>query len=238
MNLKTHSMDLDYVDLLSNLKGMTKENRIKYIDFLFESFNNNLHVSFGKYFQFAKSEKGKYIKEPILWKVLNIATYKDDGYLLLLSKYLIDTHHFSYENNKYKTSDIRKFLNEEFYQVVFTKAEKNKIVPIMIEDEQDSVFLLSKEDYENPSYFKGNYDRLASCTDYTLYRRGYQSNYTKSGTYWTRSKNPSKTSKGVMIINHYGEIKSWSPYHRCPGWHHSFSPMNYETVRPAIKIKL
>lgn len=238
MNLKTHSMNKEYVDIISNLKGISKKEKIKYIDFLFECYNGKLCVSFGKYYQFAKNNKNQYIKEPILWQVLNNETYRDDGYLLLLSKYLIETYHFSYYSNQYKTSDIRKFLNEDFFHLAFTKVEQNMIVPIMIEDEKDSIFLLSKEDYENPKYFSDDNDRLASCTYYTLYRRGYQSTYTKSGTYWTRTSNPSKTAKGVMIINHYGKITSWSPYHKCPGWHHSFSAMNYETVRPSIRIRL
>jgi len=238
MNLKTHSMNQDYVDILSNIKGMSKEDKIKCIDFLFDSYNSNLNVSFGKYFQFAQNEKGHYIKEPILWKILNNTTYKDDGYLLLLSKYLIETYHFSYHNNKYKTSDIRKFLNEEFFHLAFTKVEKNKIAPITIEDEKDSVFLLSKEDYENPNYFTDDNSRKASCTDYAISLRGYQSKTTQSGTYWTRSSGSSKSSKGVVIINHKGRITSWRPYHTCPGWHHSFSSMAYETVRPAIIIGL
>jgi hypothetical protein len=226
---------LNYIEAT---KGMLKAERISFLIDLIEKNNHDFYVYFGSYYQFSVNKKGGFIKEPLLWKVMNHKTIKDDRYLLLLSKYLVDTLHFSYESNEYRTSTIRQALNESFYDVAFTKRHKKKIIPITIDDYTDNVFLLSKEDYENPDYFIDDDSRKASCTDYSIAFGGYQSKTTRAGTYWTRSKGASKTSKGVVIVNHYGRITSWRPYHKCPGWHRSFSSMAYETVRPAIRIKI
>ncbi|MCF7930480.1 MAG: DUF6273 domain-containing protein [Acholeplasmataceae bacterium] len=231
------TINQNYLDYIEATKGMSKADIIKLLIDLIEKSNNEFYIYFGSYYQFTKSE-GKFIKEPLLWKVLNYETIKDDGFLLLLSKYLIDTLHFSYENNNYRTSTIREDLNNYFYNKAFTKIDKKKIISTIIEDYTDNVFLLAKEDYENPNYFIDDNSRKASCTDYAIALMGYQSKTTLSGTYWTRSSRASKSSKAVVIINHYGKITSWRPYHTCPGWHHSFSAMAYETVRPAIRIRL
>jgi len=231
------TVNQNYLDYIEATKGMSKADIIKLLIELIGKNNNDFYIYFGSYYQFTKN-KGKFIKEPLLWKVLNYKTIKEDGFLLLLSKYLIDTLHFSYESNIYRTSTIREDLNNYFYNKVFTKIDKKKIIPTIIDDYTDNVFLLAREDYENPNYFTDDNSRKASCTDYAIFLRGYQSKTTHAGTYWTRSSGPSKSSKGVVIINHKGRITSWSPHHKCPGWHHSFSPMAYETVRPAIRIGL
>jgi hypothetical protein len=232
------STNQNYLDYMKATKGMKKNDRVNFISTFIEENINDCHIYFGSYFQFTKDNKDDYILEPILWRVLNYKTVKENGYLLLLSKYLLDTHHFNYGGNNYKTSDIRKELNGYFYNHAFTKNEQKKIIPMIIEDYVDNVFLLAKEDYENPIYFIDDDSRKASCTDFTLWTRGYQSKITHAGTYWTRSVGRGKYPKGVTIINHYGSISSWTSYHRCPGWHRGFAPMPYETIRPAIKIKI
>lgn len=228
----------NYVYYYEATKGMCKADKISFLIDCIGKYKNNFYIYCGSYYQYTKDVKGDFIKEPLLWKVLNYKTIKDDGFLLLLSKYLHDPVHFSYENNKYKTSAIRQELNNHFYNEAFTRSDKKKIIPTIIEDFTDNVSLLAREDYENPNYFINDNSRKANCTDYAISLRGYQSKTTHAGAYWTRSSGSSKSSRSVVIINHYGRITSWSSYHTCPGWHHGFSAMPYETVRPAIRIKI
>ncbi|MCK9218245.1 MAG: DUF6273 domain-containing protein [Firmicutes bacterium] len=225
------------IDYESETKGMRKEERISYLSSLFKESTSELYLSFGSYYQSKKNKSNEFIKEPIIWKILNFNTFQTDNYIFLLSKYLLDSHHFSFESNEYKTSDVRKFVNDHFYNNAFNKGEKKRINLTNIDDYSDYVFLLSKEDYETPQYFINDDSRKASCTDFALYNRGYQSSVAKAGVYWTRSKGK-KNLRSVTIIEQYGRITSWTSYHVCPGWHGGFCSMPYETIRPAIRIKI
>ena len=80
-------------------------------------------VVFGKYEQDICLSNGS---DPIVWRVLEIK----DGKALLLSEDVIDDHMF---NNKqgdttWETSSLRSFLNNDFYNDVFSDEEKAKIV--------------------------------------------------------------------------------------------------------------
>jgi hypothetical protein len=78
-----------------------------------------------------KNKKGDFIKEPISWKVLNHRTFKEDNYLLLLSDHLLDICPFSFSSNCYETSIVREGLNDDFYNLAFTKKEQKRIAPII-----------------------------------------------------------------------------------------------------------
>lgn len=225
-----------YLDYLQSTTGMLKSQRIQFLKDSINTCEHDFYIYFGSYWQFQKNDAGYFIKEPLLWRVLNKQTFDKDGCLLLLTKYLIEQEYFSYNGNEYKDSHIREELNGSFYQNAFSKKEQKHIIPTVIDDYADNVCLLAYEDYTNPTYFKDTESRKASCTEYTSpYRKGYLNKKTKTGTYWTRSKG---SLTGVLRVDSDGYFSSWRPYHKCPGWHHSFAPMPYETVRPSIKIKI
>lgn len=154
--------------------------------------------------------------ETIKWKMLK----ETDGSMLLLSSKLLDAKEFydsfdqrvidsktTYANN-YKESNIRNFLNNDFYNSAFklnnefiintnvnnnasnTDSSDNKYI---CEDTQDKVFLLTYKDYLDANYgFETNVSvksqtREAKTTDYARARGAFcnTSNYT--GAYWTRS---------------------------------------------------
>ena len=75
-------------------------------------------------------------EKPIKWIVM-----KNEGnQVLLLSKYVLDTKPYNKELEKvtWETSDIRQWLNNEFYTTAFNKAEKVKIQTSLIKNEDNS----------------------------------------------------------------------------------------------------
>lgn len=111
-------------------------------------------ISFGRYPQ----DKDGTVK-PIEWVVLKIE--KDKA--LLLSRYILDERPYNKkdENVTWETSDIRRWLNEDFYKIAFNSMEQKKIVDTLVRtennsiygtdggnDTKDKVFLLSIEEVE------------------------------------------------------------------------------------------
>lgn len=82
---------------------------------------------------------GKYNGTPIAWQILDTLEHK----VLLITKEPIDemAYNTEYKSIDWENSSIRKWLNEEFYNT-FDENEKSKI----LKKDNDSVFLLSKED--------------------------------------------------------------------------------------------
>jgi hypothetical protein len=216
---------------------MRKKDRIDYLNDKIVESKDGIYLYFGTYQQFEIGKNGHYVMEPILWKLVNVTSFKTDGFLLLITKYLIDCKHFGYRCN-YETSFIREYLNTVFYDIAFTKREKGKILPTIVDGLEDNVFLLSKEDFANPLFFVNDESRKASCTDVAVLLGGCQDNETNSGMYWTRSIILEGKSEYVIAIDHDGSFTNRKPYRKCPGWHHSFSSLPYETVRPAIRITI
>ena len=90
-------------------------------------------IEFGNYPQ---EEDGT--EKPIEWIVM-----KNEGnQVLLLSKYVLDAKPYNegWEDVTWQTSDIRKWLNNEFYTTAFNKAEKAKIRTSLIKNEDNSMY--------------------------------------------------------------------------------------------------
>ena len=146
-------------------------------------YDNIDTIKFGKY------DLKVSTSSDIEWFVL----YKDKDRALLLSKYLIDEGHFDY-NDVWEFSDIRRKLNEEFYDNSFTIEEKNRILttksnPINgnIKETFDKIFL-PDEKLLNDYVLDGNikderyvqkYDRLKV----SKYIKDYVVNYNANHEY-------------------------------------------------------
>ena len=116
-------------------------------------------VLFGKYEQNGDSSDGQ---EPIEWIVLN----KTDTEILLLCKYIIDYQVYNTTDTDvtWENCYLRSWLNTDFYNVVFSDAEKNIIKKSKVSNDNnpkynndryetlDNVFILSLEDLENQEY--------------------------------------------------------------------------------------
>ena len=141
--------------------------------------------------------------EPITWKILS----ENNGEYYLLSTVLLDAHRYDALNNNYKNSEIRSWLNNDFYKSAFalgsnyiktttvdnsaatTSSNSN---PYACENTEDKVFLPSYRDYYDSNYgFSEPIDRCCKTTDWARARgasyNSFSSEYYYNGYYWTRS---------------------------------------------------
>ena len=151
-------------------------------------------------------------EKPIKWIVM-----KNEGnQVLFLSKYVLDTKPYNKELEKvtWETSDIRQWLNNEFYTTAFNKAEKVKIQTSLIKNEdnsehgtsggndtEDKVFLLSEKEAE--TLFSNDDERIAKATGYAE-KSGVCVNKEKSAMWWLRS--PGSDSYGAAGVRSYGWV--------------------------------
>lgn len=167
--------------------------------------------------------------EPIVWKTLS----SDDGNYSLVSSLLLDAHRYNeyysglkdgYYANNYANSQIREWLNGDFYSAAFalgdsyvqtttvdnsaatTYSSDNKYA---CEDTEDKVYLLSYQDYYNTSYFADNVARQCKTTDYARARGACcstNSSYLYNGYDWTRSPYSGGSSFVVWGVNVRGDL--------------------------------
>lgn len=104
-------------------------------------------IFLGSYEQDNEPENGK---EPIEWVIIGES---ETGYWVR-SKYVLDYKYFHHEKEKglsWETSDIRAWLNGEFYEESFTDAEKAQILLTTVDNSEDTEFL-----YEDEASFSGH----------------------------------------------------------------------------------
>ena len=161
-------------------------------------------IEFGNYPQ---EEDGT--EKPIEWIVM-----KNEGnQVLLLSKYVLDAKPYNEELEEvtWETSDIRQWLNNEFYTTAFNKTEKAKIQASLIKNEdnswsgtsggndtEDKVFLLSEKEVE--TLFSNDEERIAKATEYAE-KSGVYVNEEKAAWWWLRSPGSSSDSAAGVYYN-------------------------------------
>ena len=149
----------------------------------------------------ARGSSDWFLCEPIEWKILS----QSDGEALVVSSVLLDAHRYDDNSNNYFGSEIRQWLNDDFYGSAFPldssavlKTEVDNSAPttdsdtnpFACENTQDKVFLLSYQDYLNEAYgfsnsMDGSETRKCFLTDWALAGGAYQ--YEGYGVYYTRS---------------------------------------------------
>ena len=148
-------------------------------------------------------------EKPIEWIVM-----KNEGnQVLLLSKYVLDAKSYNeeWEDVTWETSDIRQWLNNEFYTTAFNKAEKAKIQTSLIKNEdnsengtsggndtEDKVFLLSEKEAE--TLFSNDDERIAKATGYAE-KSGADVNEEKAAWWWLRSPGDDSDSAAVVYYD-------------------------------------
>lgn len=88
-------------------------------------------------------EFGTWNGNPMKWAVL----YENDFDMLVISEISLGSKQYSAANNSnWASSDIRHYLNNNFYKSNFTEDEKKRIMNIYLNDSctKDNVFLISK----------------------------------------------------------------------------------------------
>ena len=113
-------------------------------------------LSFGSYYQMNDKTK-----KPIEWIVLE----KNENRVLLLSKYVLDARQYHSGDGKtnvvWKDSDLRKWMNGEFFESILDAMERKLVSP-----QGDRVFCLEKAEAEK--YFPSDEDRKCVSTAYAM----------------------------------------------------------------------
>ncbi|MCQ2815333.1 MAG: InlB B-repeat-containing protein [Bacilli bacterium] len=136
--------------------------------------------------------------EPIKWNILS----NNDGTYFLLSSVLLDAHKYDGSSNNYMNSEIRSWLNSDFYSSAFN-LENSHILTTLVDNSaettghtpnqyacnntNDKIFLPSYLDYTNSSY---KFSNACKTTDWARAKGAYyskSSSYLYNGSYWTRS---------------------------------------------------
>ena len=195
--------------------------------------------------------------EPITWNILK----NNDGEYYILSSVLLDVHCY-YDNsdstgnrtidgktiydNNYEYSDIRTWLNNDFYNSAFAldnsyiqittvdNSGGNSSNPYACNNTQDKVFLLSYQDYINSSYgfstsTGSTKTRYCRTTDWSRARGAEYSLSSGShqyGVYWTRSP-----------LSGYYSGSMWRVYYD-GGLRHCYYSNSMMGVRPGLSIKI
>ena len=124
----------------------------------FKNVNVGDYIKFGSYSQTSSGQK-----QPIDWLV----SAKENNKILVISRYGLDCKIFDSSSNVWANSEIRKWLNGDFYNNAFSADEKKSINLSNLSDvgTSDNVFLLSKQEAEK--YFAYNNDRECKVTEYS-----------------------------------------------------------------------
>ena len=198
------------------------------------TFSTGTHVSGGIVYYFKV--------EPIRWRILST----DGNTALILCDSIIANH--IYGSSNYENSEIRQWLNEQFYETAFNELQREIILttkvdnsvastgdsnnPYACEDTEDKVFLLSYKEVINSSYGfssdSSTYDtaRRMQTSDYSIATRAYMNTY-GNGYWWLRSSTPSDDGNGcdVWFVRPDGDLN------------HQFIDQTRGVV-PALQIQL
>lgn len=141
---------------------------------------------------------GEYSSEFIEWEVKDIKGNK----ALLVTKNIVEAKRFSTKTTNYKNSEIRKWLNKDFYNIVFNNKEKDDILSTKLTDMGiiDKVFLLSDEEIEK---YYGNFkERVKQGTQHSK-DNGLWVSSNETSYWWLRS---AVDNSSIYNINDSGYI--------------------------------
>lgn len=243
---QTHVNDADTISALDALTSAEDNGWYKYNDEYYAKLSANPYDSSSTFRDGVKIEKGKpywFKCETIKWKILE---YKDGTYSLL-STVILDTHRYDDDSNVYKDSEIRNWLNGDFYNTAFYLGSSNIVVTEVdnsaattgvdpnqyaTENTFDNVYLLSYKDYLNADYgfaTSVDFDSSRECkvTDFGCANYAqFSFYYAYNGYYWTRSPY-TYSNTTVRWVYHNGDLNACN-----------YSTESCVGVRPAITIKL
>ena len=161
--------------------------------------------------------------EPIKWNILR----EDSEDILVVAELLLDAQEIYHEanngkfdhadgngySNNYELSNIRKWLNDNFYNTAFNGKEKADIKTRTISnyatpskyacnETSDNVFLLSKDETKVTSYFANDEARQAKGTAYAMIQ-GLEVNTsivnTGYSSWWTRTPSANTDYNSTII---------------------------------------
>ena len=133
---------------------------------------------------------GTWDGKPIKWIVLKESKLGS----VVISKDGLFKMPFDYKNRDWPDSDIRAYLNREFFQQAFRAEEQKRIINTIIDGKKTDIFLLSKEEAENwmtenERCCSGTWflrSRYSSSCARAVYGSGSITYESMSGTYYIR----------------------------------------------------
>lgn len=167
-------------------------------------------VKFGAYEQDNNPSNGK---EEIEWEVLE----KKDNQILVISKKALDVQEYwdSFENTDWEASEMRKWLNESFFQNAFSQYHQSLIMDTAVTADQnpdyqtdtgasttDKIYLLSMDEVQR--YFPDIESRNCQPTVYTKVKGVAIQNL--NTWWWLRTSG--KDRKHMAVVYFDGEMKS------------------------------
>ncbi|MBO4507439.1 MAG: right-handed parallel beta-helix repeat-containing protein [Spirochaetaceae bacterium] len=157
----------------------------------------------------------KYFKvKPIKWRVLT-TDYNGTGKKLLFAEDVLINYRYAASDNNYVNSEIRSYINGDFYNTAFSSMMQSKIVTMSVdnsvastgdssnsyvcEDTNDNVFLLSYTEATNNTYGLNNNDvRTRRPTDFALASGTYT--YQSGSYWWSRSPRSNYSNKARIFL--------------------------------------
>lgn len=206
--------------LITSLNLISEPNTLGYYEYLDEEYlkitaeydsNYSVDVDAGYYFdnneRIVEGNEYWFKVEPIKWQIVA----ENENEYFLLSSLILDRGSFDDSSNNYENSELRSWLNDEFYNQAFDSV-KDKVLlkeidnslestgleinPFISNNTFDYVSLLSNKEKYNSGY---DIDVTAYTTEY--YRaRGGGATVTRRATYWLRSPHNSG-SKQMQTIS-------------------------------------
>lgn len=141
---------------------------------------------------------GTWNGNPMKWAVL----CENDFDMLVLSEISLGKKQYSAANNSnWASSDIRHYLNNNFYKSNFTEDEKKRIMNIYLNDSytKDNIFLISKS--ESDSYLSS--DEVSKrgywCTRTPYDSRQIMRHYSNGSWEWNDSRAEYETYPAMWI---------------------------------------
>ncbi|MBQ2793753.1 MAG: hypothetical protein IJF05_03545 [Clostridia bacterium] len=157
------------------------------------------------------------VKEPIKWRVL----CNGGGVLTLITDVILFNRDFDNRYSDYRTSDVRKYITEEFFQFAFSSEEQELILPTELEDGVcDRVYLPSLDELKAIE----RDSRIRKVTPYAVSTKAsaypYQGKKYRhlegNGWYWTRT--PHKPPYDPKRDNHVWYVSYSGGLETRPGW--------------------
>ena len=166
--------------------------------------------------------------EPIRWRILS----KDGDTAFILCDSIIVNRAFDNSDNNYANSDIRAWLNEEFYCTAFSELQQSLINTVLVdnssysildshppyvcENTTDKVFLLSRREvasYGFDAVQKFDEARYMPVCDYARATGAWMNNtylsfYDGNGYWWLRSPSDYGSGNYAYGVSYYGEADS------------------------------
>ena len=225
--------DGDYVTAYENFSlipdfkdsaAKLEEIKPNYYQTLVDTAKVGSYFYLGQYEQDNDLENGK---EDVSWRVLAV----DGTKLFVVSEYVLDARYYDrYPGSEtcWENSEMREWLNGEFYNNIFSSKEQNYVLTTTVEVEayskypdtyvgnptEDKLFLLSEKEVQH--LFSSTKDRRAWPTEYAIARgvkkypkmvgNMHEDNKLSEGEAMYALRTPGKANKFALAIISFGEF--------------------------------